>query len=358
MTRPCIVAALATALAAAPVTAEELRVYNWADYFAPDTLERFTAETGISVVYDTYDSDELLMTRLLTGGSGYDVVFPGSAFAADMLAAGIFQPLDPALAPKAGIDPAIQSLVIPSDADMTFTVPYTTAITGFAYNADAIAARLPGVTLDSWAALFAPDTAARLADCGVAVIDAPNDLIQIALRVNGRPVTSTEEADLAAARATLETLSPAVRYYSSARIISDLANGDICLAITWTGDGLIAAARAKEVGGPAITVVVPREGSVFQANMMAIPADAPNPSAANRFIAFLQRPDIQASIVAWVNYGTANREAAPLLPPEIASAPGIAPTADQIATLWPAVNPPPGAARKLTRLWSEVKAGK
>ncbi len=347
-----------TALPAAHAE-EVLHIYNWADYFAEQTLENFTKETGIKVVYDTYDSDEALQAKLLIGKSGYDVVFPGTAFAADMQKVGVFQKLDPAIvANREQIDTAVMKTIMPSDAEMAYFVPYTTAVTGFAYNTDKVKERLPNVTFEGWADVFNEANGKALNDCGIGVIDAPFDFFQIALRLNGKPIDTTNRDELEAAADTIGTLRPYIRYFNSGKIIEDLANGDICFAITWTGDGLIAGARAEEIGSNVkIEVVVPKEGSVFQANVTGIPADAPNPKAANLFINYLHRPDVHADIISWVYYGTANRGALAALPDELKASPGVQLSADQVAVMWPAKNPDQETTRVITRLWTSIKAG-
>jgi putrescine transport system substrate-binding protein len=334
-------------------------MYNWADYFAPDTIARFTEETGIRVVYDVYDSDEMLQTRLLAGPTGYDLVFPGTAFAEEMLRLDLFRPLDPDATPnRIHIDAAAAAVLTPSDPGMRYGLPYTTALTGIAFDVRKIAERLPGARIERWSQVFDPKVVAALADCGVAVIDAPLYLFQAALRTLDLPVDSEDSEHLARAAARIEALRPALRYIGSGRIIGDLASGDICLAVTWTGDGLIAKARAREAGaGREIVVVVPQEGTVFQANHAMIPRDAPNPRAAERFIDYLHRPDVHADVVRAVNGGTLNRAAIARLPPAVAALPGVLIPEAQRATLWPARKPSLAATRLIGRYWSRLRSG-
>jgi putrescine transport system substrate-binding protein len=349
-------------LAASPALAQEnvLHVYNWSDYIAEDTLEKFTAETGIEVVYDVYDSNETLEARLLAGSSGYDVVVPTSSFLQRQIAAGVYQPLDKALLPNLeNMDPELMAQAAAYDPDNEHGVIYMWGTVGIGYNASAVAERLgENAPTDSWSLVFDPENAAALADCGIAMLDSPNEILPVALAHLGLDPTSSEEEDLTRAAELIESVRPHVRYFHSSQYISDLANGEICVAIGYSGDVFIAADRAAEAGnGIEISYSIPTEGTMQWFDMMAIPADAPNPEAAHAFIDFVMRPEITADITNHVFFASANAPAMELIDPEIREDPAIFPSGDVLAKLFPSVTRDARTDRLMTRLWTRVRTG-
>jgi putrescine transport system substrate-binding protein len=361
MHRPTALTALAL-LAAGAATAQEnvLHVYNWSDYIAEDTLEKFTAETGIEVVYDVYDSNETLEARLLAGRSGYDIVVPTSSFLQRQIAAGVHQPLNKELLPNlANMDPALMEQAAAYDPGNEHGVIYMWGTIGLGYDASAVTERLgEDAPVDSWALVFDPENAAALADCGIAMLDSPTEMLPVALAHLGLDPTSSEEEDLTRAAELLETIRPHVRYFHSSQYISDLANGEICVAIGYSGDVFIAADRAAEAGnGIEIAYSIPTEGTMQWFDMMAIPADAPNPEAAHAFIDFVMRPEITADITNYVFYASANTPAMELIDPEIRNDPAIFPSAEVLAKLFPSVTRDARTDRLMTRLWTRVRTG-
>ncbi|MTJ81835.1 MAG: polyamine ABC transporter substrate-binding protein [Telmatospirillum sp.] len=358
----CALSALAAL--AAPAFADEekvLNVYNWSDYIAPDTIEKFTAETGIKVNYDVYDSNETLSAKLQAGKSGYDVVFPSaSPFLAQQIKAGIYQKLDLGRLRNAqGLDPAIMKTLSQADPGNQFAIPYMIAATGYGYNVDKVKALLPNAPVDSWALIFDPAQVSKLKACGVSFLDTPTDVFAAAMVYLGKSGTSQSSDDLKAAAEAVTAVRPFVTYFHSSKYINDLANGDTCLAHGYVGDLVQARARAKEAGkGVHIAITIPKEGAVINIDSAAVPVDAPHPGNAHKFIDFLLRPEIIAAISNTTGYANAVVASKPLLKKELATDPAIYPPADVTAREFQV---PPASQtfdRERTRAWTRVKTGK
>lgn len=354
--------ALVALAAAGAVQAQDnvLHVYNWSDYIAEDTLQKFTDATGIEVTYDVYDSNEVLEAKMLAGSSGYDVVVPTSDFLQRQIAAGVYMPLDKSKLPNlANMDPELMAGAAAYDPGNEHAVIYMWGTTGIGYNTNAVAERLGAdYNVDSWSLVFDPDTVSKLADCGVSMLDAPTEMIPAAMNYLGLDPNSTDKADLEAGAALIESVRPYIRYFHSSQYISDLANGDTCVAVGWSGDVFQAQARADEAeNGVEIAYVIPKEGALQWFDMMAIPADAPHPDLAHTFINFIMDAQITADITNYVWYANANAASMPLVDPEITSDPGIFPTEAAKANLWASVPYDARTDRTITRLWTKVKTG-
>jgi putrescine transport system substrate-binding protein len=356
---------LATALAglvAAPALAQDnvVHIYNWSDYIAEDTIAKFEAATGIDVVYDVYDSNEVLEAKLLAGNSGYDVVVPTSQFLQRQVAAGVYQPLDPAQLPNlANMDPELMAAAAAYDPENEHSVIYMWGTTGIGYDAAKVAERLgEDAPVDSWELIFNPEYAAKLADCGITLLDSPSDVLPSALAYLGLDPTSTDAADFEKAAELIQSVRPYIRYFHSSQYINDLANGEVCVSLGFSGDIFIAAARAEEAGnGIEIAYSVPQEGALQWFDMMAIPADAPNPEAAHAWINFIMDPQITADITNYVWYANANAASMPLVDPEVAGDPAIFPPPEVVAKLFPSVVYDARTERAITRLWTTVRTG-
>src|SRR5437762_1816229 len=325
---------LALVVVALPLVAtaaedRRLHVYNWSDYIAPDTIANFTKETGIEVTYDVYDGNEVLEAKLLAGHSGYDIVVPSaSPYMARLIAAGAYRALDKTKLPNLkNLDPQILALAAPGDPGNAHGVPYLWSVTGIGANTTlldrALGDRAPR---DSLALLFDPAYAQKLASCGIALLDTPQEIVPAALAYLGFDPKSHEIADLDKAIALIDRVRPYVRKFHSSQYINDLATGDICIALGYSGDVIQARNRAREVESPVdIQFRVPREGAQMSIDMLGIPADAPHPDNAHRFIDYLLRPEVIAAISNAVSYPNPNLAATPLVAPEINGDPGIYP---------------------------------
>ncbi|RRV27871.1 extracellular solute-binding protein [Pseudomonas sp. o96-267] len=345
--------AIATPLMAEP---KQLNLYNWADYVAPHALARFQAETGIRVKYDTFDSTDVLESKLMTGGSGYDVVFPASSGLSRAIQAKALQPVG-ALKNARNLDPELLAKLASVDPGNQYGVPYTWGTVGLAINKQAVEQRLPGVALDSLDLLFKPEYASKLKDCGISVLDSPQEVIAIALNYLGKPPYSAKGADLEAASALLAALQPNLRYIGNARQIDDLAKGETCLALTYTGDAGMAAARAAEAGQPfEVLYRIPREGTLIWFDTMAIPADAPHPGNARAFIDFMLQPEAIAELTNTLFFANANHAATPLLDEAVSGDPDIYPPEAVRARLFAEQVLSLREQRQRTRLWTAFRS--
>lgn len=355
-----LVAAFAVAAAAMPAQAEDqvLNVYNWSDYLAPDTLEKFTAATGIKVNYDVYDDNTVLEAKLMTGRSGYDIVFPSaSPYFANQIKAGVYLPLDRTKIPNAAsLSPTIMQTLEQADPGNRYGVPYMIAATGFGFNRAKVNDLAPGAPTDSWALLFDPQWSGKLKGCGVTLLDTATEVFPAALLHLGKDPLSQSQDDLKAAAAAVEKIRPTLRYIHSSSYINDLANGDVCLSHGYIGDLVQARARARDAkAGTDVAIVIPKEGALVNIDVMAIPKDAPHPDNAHKFINFLLQPEIIAAITNATGYANAVPAADRFVDPDIKNDPVIYPAADVQATLVMVPPAPSAFERARTRAWTRVK---
>ena len=343
-------------------TAETLNVYNWSDYIAEDTLARFEQQTGIKVIYDVYDSNEVLEAKLLAGRSGYDLAFPTARpFADRHIKAGLYQPLDKSKLTHIGnVDPVIQQSLVDIDPNNAHLVPYMWGTTGIGYNVKKVREILgDDMPLDSWRLVFDPEIVARLAGCGVTLMDDATEVFIAANAYRGSATDDFSKASIEGAAKTVQAVRPLIRYFHSSQYINDLANGDICVAQGYSGDILQARDRATEAGnGVEVAYAVPAEGAVVWTDVMAIPADAPNPDAAHRFINYLLQPEVIAPISNHVAYANANAAATALVDETIRNDPGIYPPAQTRDNLIVIKTPSERQTRDMNRSWTRVKTGR
>jgi putrescine transport system substrate-binding protein len=344
----------------APIAGTTLHIFNWTDYIDPELIKAFTAETGVKVVYDTFDSNEVLETKLLTGGTGYDLVVPSNHIVPHLITAGAIQPLDAARTPNArNLWPEIMAYMEPFDPGRKHTVPYMWGTIGLGYNVEAMAKRLPSVKMDSWAVAFDPANLAKLKDCGVYFLDAPEDMYAVALKAMGKDPNSKNPADYAAATQMLAKVRPFVRKFDSSAYIDRLAGGDICLAVGYSGDVLQAKARAEEAGGKVkVDYAVPREGSQVWFDVFAVPKDAPNPAAAYAFLDYMLRPDVIAKASNFTRYANANAPSRPMLEAAVRDNPNVYPPPDVFSRLFVTTTKDQALLRTVNRDWTELKSGR
>lgn len=356
---PLLVLLLLPVLAAAqPV----LNVYNWTDYIDPAAIEQFQRETGIRVRYDVYDSLETLEGKLSAGRSGYDIIVPTAEPTLARLArAGALRPLDRARIPNWGnLDAALMRQVAASDPGNRHGVIYLWGTVGLGINLARVRALFPEAPLDSLDLLLNPENARRLARCGLAVMDSATDVLPTLLRWLGRHPDSGDAADLRAAEQALLAIRPHLRAIpGSGAMVDMLASGEICVGLTYSGDVIQAASRAREAGrGVELRYLAPPSGAHLAFDMLAIPADAPNPEAAHAFIDFLLRPAVMAGITSVVRYPNAVPESRPLVAAAVRDDPNVYPPAEVLANAFVPGTPPAAVERARSRLWSRFKAGR
>lgn len=352
---------MAGAIAGAAQAQEKVvHVYNWSDYIAADTLENFQKATGIKAVYDVFDSNEVLEAKLLSGGSGYDVVVPSNQFLAKQIKAGVFQKLDKSKLPNwKNLNPDLLKALDNSDPGNQYAFPYLWGTTGIAYNPDKVKAALGVDTIDSWDVIFKPENLEKLKGCGVAMLDAPQEIVAAALHYQGLNPNPSDPADIAKAEELLLKIRPSIRYFHSSKYIADLANGDICVAVGWSGDAFQAKSRAEEAkNGVKVAYAIPKEGAAAFFDMMAIPAGAKNPEEAYAFLNYILAPEVIAPITDFVAYPNGNSASTSLVDPEIRNNPAIYPSEETQKKLYTFGELSPKVQRAMTRSWTKVKSGK
>jgi putrescine transport system substrate-binding protein len=358
----CWIAAAVIAMLPAAGEEQRLNVYNWSDYIASDTIPKFEAETGIGVTYDVYDSNEVLEAKLLSGRSGYDIVVPSaSPFMARQIAAKVYRVVDKERLPNwRNLDPQILALVAAADPGNGHGVPYLWSDTGIGYNETQLLAALGDAgPVDSLALIFDPAIASKLVGCGISLLDTPQEVVPAMLAYLGLDPKSRELGDLDKAFTALAKIRPYIRKFHSSQYINDLANGDLCVALGYSGDVVQARNRAREAGNQvAIAFRVPKEGAMMSVDMLGIPADAPHPENALRFIDYLLRPSVIADITNTVSYPNPNLPATALVKPEIRDDPAVYPPEDVRRRFYVDLPASPDYERARTRAWTRLKSGR
>lgn len=349
-------------LAAGALSAQErqVRVYNWSDYIDESILEDFTKETGIRVVYDVFDSNEMLETKLLAGGTGYDVVVPTGTFLGRQIQAGVFQKLDKSKLPNlSNMWPEISARIEKFDPGNEHAINYMWGTTGIGYNVEKIKERMPDAPVDSWDMVFKPEIISKFADCGVHLLDTADEIFPAALNYLGLDPDSQNPEDFAKAGELLMTIRPYIQKFHSSEYINALANGDICMAVGWSGDVLQARDRAAEANNNVtVEYVIPKEGAMMWFDNMAIPADAPHVEEAHAFLNFIMKPEVVAKATNYVFYANGNLASKEFVDKEILEDTAIYPSEETVAKLFTTTTKSPQAMRARTREWTKVKTGR
>lgn len=336
---------LATGFAFAAAAQERVvNVYNWSDYIDSSIIDDFTKDTGIKVVYDVYDSNEILETKLLAGGSGYDVVVPTSSFLARQIEAGVYQKLDKSKLPNlSNMWDMVSERTVVFDPGNEYSINYMWGTIGIGYNVAKIKEVLGTDEIDSWKTVFDPEQAAKLKDCGINFLDSPTDMIPVTLAYLGLNPDSHEPDDIAKAEEALLKVRPFVRKFHSSEFINGLANGDICIAVGWSGDVFQARDRAEEAdNGVELNYVIPKEGTQMWFDQMAIPADAPHPEEAHAFLNYMMKPEVIAKSSNYVYYANGNKASQEFLDEGVHDDPAVYPPDDVMAKLFVNTHSIPG----------------
>ena len=336
-----------------------VNVYNWADYIAPDTIDKFEAEYGITVNYDMYDSSEIVDVKILAGRSGYDVVFHSNEYAARLAPIGVYEKLDfSRIENMRHLDPGIMKVIDTFAEVRDYNVPYHWGNTGYAWNVEMVRERLPDHPMDSGDVIFDPDVLSKLADCGVSLLDGPADVVPMILAYLGKDPNASDDASLELVEAHLRLIRPYIRYFSNTKMLVDMPNEEICVAMSWSGDYATAARRATDAGiDIELRYTAPKEGTGLWVDGIYIPSDAMHKDNAYLFINFIMRPDIAADIANTVNYANANRASWPLTKPEVMNNKAIYPDQKTLDIMYPAHPLDPKSERLRTRAYVHAKSG-
>lgn len=362
MQRPLTRYALAAATcltASAALAQEPLRLYAWEGLFPQDLIDQYTAETGFEVIYDSYDSDATLETRLLSGDTGYDVVVPSATpyFVREMQA-GALEPLNKDLIPNYDIqDPMLLDLLSKLDPGLEYAAIGGWGTTGLGLNVDKVLDRIPDAPLDSYDLIFKPEYASKLEDCGISVVDSAPDVVSIALTYLGYEAESQSEAEMNEAFDLLNEIRPYIQL-DRGRLMTDLAQGNVCAAIGWNGEVVRARETARQAGlEEEIRYVIPKEGSNAWFSVLAIPRNPPNPEAGNAFINFMISPEATAAMTMWSGYSNGTPSSRELLPEPVANDTAIFPTDEMFERLNIAGAREDTLARERNRAWTRFRTG-
>ena len=351
---------IALLAAAQFAVAEEVRVYNWSDYIDESLLEKFEQETGTNLIYDVFDSNELLETKMLAGNSGYDVVVPSGSFLSRQIQAGAFQKLDfSKLANKDNAWDLIKLRTAQYDPDNAYSVNYMWGTTGIGVNVGKVTEVLGAdAPINSLELIFNPENMEKLASCGVYMLDSPIEVVPAALAYLGKNPTAQDKETLELAEQLLLRVSPYVKKFHNSEYINALANGEICVALGWSGDVLQARDRAAEAeNGVEIAYNAPKEGALMWFDQMAIPVDAPNSDAAHKFINFMLDAENMAKASNYVYYANGNLASQQYLVEDVIDDTAIYPDAETLKSLYTTPPYPPKVQRIVTRMWTKIKSG-
>ena len=340
---------------------KQVKVYNWSDYIGEEVIAKFEAASGIEVTYDVFDSNEVLEGKLLAGRTGYDVVVPTSDFMARQIQAGVFMPLDKTKLSNYGqLDPELMQTLSALDPDNAYGIPYMWGTTGIGFIESKVKEVLgEDAPLDSWDLVMKPENLEKLKECGVSFLDAPTEIYAAALHYLGMDPHSTNPEDYqGASKELLKSLAPHITYFHSSKYIDDLAAGEICVAVGWSGDIAQAMVDAEEAeNGIEISYIIPKEGALLWVDMLGIPKDASNPDEAHAFIDYLMSPEVAAENTNYIWYPNPIPASKEMIDEEITSDESIYPPAEVMAKLYSAVVLPAEVDRVLNRGWTEVKTG-
>lgn len=298
------------------VAGEQLYIYNWTEYMPDEVLTRFQEETGIQVIYATYDSNESMYAKIkLTRGKGYDVVFPSTYFVHKMRKEGLLSPIDHgALTNFQHLDPVL--LDQPYDPGNRYSIPYVWGSTALAFNRDHVTQEM----MTSWKDLWRPEFKNRLV-----MNDDLREVLGIGLIVNGFSVNETDPDRIEMAYESIRKLMPNIRVFSGDSPKQPLLNLEAFAGMVWNGEAYMAAQEF-----PAIQYAYPKEGAIFWVDSMVIPAGAENKKQAHAFIDFILEPEIAVQVCEDIGYAPANRTAVNLMPEEVKTNPTIFPPAEQV----------------------------
>jgi putrescine transport system substrate-binding protein len=356
---------LAAALVAGPVRAQEeekvLNIYNWSDYIGEETIRGFEKETGIKVRYDNFDNNEIVHAKLVAGKSGYDIVVPSSNWAKLQIDGGLLAKIDKSKIPNyKNLDPAVQAQLARMDPGNEYMVNWLWGFTTVGINVEKVKAALGGTPMPAnvWDLVFKPEYISKLKSCGVSFLDSSSEVIPAALHYLGKPSFSKTPTDYTAAANLLKSVRPYVTLFSSSGYINDMANGSICVALGWSGDINIARQRAIDgKTGQTIQAMLPSNGGLLFFDVMVIPADASHPGNAHKFINYILRGDVHASLTNKVFYANPNLDSKKHIKPEVASNPTVFLPEAELKKMIPPDSLNNDLRRLMTRTYTGFKTG-
>jgi putrescine transport system substrate-binding protein len=336
-----------------------VNVFNWADYIGETTLEDFTAKTGIAVTYDTYDSTEAMEAKMFAGSTGYDVVLQSGLGLPRFITANAYEKLDRSKLPNySNLDPTILKIMDGWDPGNIYSVPYMWGTVGFTFNLDMVKERLPDADLASLDTIFKPENAAKLADCGISILDSQGDMIPMLLKYLGKDPDTTNPADFDAVVELFKPVRQHVKTFDNTNYLNAIPNGEVCVVNSWSGDYATAKARAAEAGIEInLAYFVPTTGSPAWVDTWCVPADAPHKENAYKFLDFMLDPEVIAKCTNFTNYANANVPASKFVDPAVLADPAVYPNDEIKQRLWTPKPLTPELERAMTKAWSTIKTG-
>ncbi len=364
LTRRTALTALGGALALPYVrpswaAAGTVNVYNWSDYIGETTIADFEAETGIGVVYDLYASAEEMQAKMLAGSTGYDLVVTAGISQPQLITAGVYAKIDHARLKNWGnLDPALLTVLDGWDKGVEYSAPYMWGSVGFAYNVDMVKERLPDIDMQNMDTIFQPENAAKLADCGISILDSPTDIMLMVLRYLGLDGDTTNLADYEKVVEAFKPIRQYIRTFDNANYINAIPNGELCVINSWSGDYAVAKTRAADAGIEMnLAYFVPKTGAPAWFDVWAVPADAANVDNAYLFLDYMMRPEVIAAATNYTGYANANKASTPFVDPSILNDPAIYPDEETTKRLWTPKPFTEDQDRAMTRAWTTIKAG-
>jgi spermidine/putrescine-binding protein len=321
-----------------PFSGQRLNVFNWSDYIDEDLISEFQNRTGATVQYDKYSSESELETKLLAGGGGYDVIFPSDRSMAPLVAKHLLDDIDRSqLTNWKNLDPKF--LGAPYDPENRFSVPYFWGTVAIGIRTDHVKDPVTG-----FGVLFDERYKGR-----ITMLDDAENVVATVLLHLGKPMNSTDEADLKQVQELLVKQRPLVQAYTSDGFKEKLMKGEAWVVLGWSGDILQAAADNEN-----IKAIVPDSGTMIWVDAMAIPKDAKNKRLAHAFINFLLEPDIAAQNANAVRYATPNEAARAHMSQDLLEDPAIYPP-QQVLDRCQWLRDKGAEIAKIERVWQAVR---
>ena len=338
---------------------KKLHIYNWADYINPNALLNFEREFGIDITYDTYDSSEMVDTKLLTGKSGYDIVVHAASSASRLVPIGILHEIDVKKLPNwRHLDRDLIDKITQNYSNDLIGVPFFWGSAGIIYNVDMIKKRMENPPTNSGAIIFDPNVLSKFADCGVSFLDDALTVIPMAMIYLGYPANSVDLGHLKDVEKLLKSVRPYITYFSSTKLLLDLPNEEVCIAMGWSGDYSVANQRARDAGLKInLQYIVPKEGSEMWFDNIYIPSDARHIDNAYLFLNYMLRPEVIAATSDYIGYANANKSATPLVDKRLTEDNAIYPDKKTIDRLQTSQVLSPKEERKRSRTWTRIKTG-
>ena len=350
-----------TFTAQAQAEQKQLKLYNWVSYIDQELIDEFTAQTGIEVIYDTFDSNDTLLAKTLAGNSGYDIVVPSDFVVTYLMQADRLHKLNKTKLPNyENIWPLALERLSAFEGINDYAVPYFWGTTGIGYDANKIKELVPDAPLNSLELIMNPKYAEKISQCGIYMIDNPSELLPIFnMYLGAADPESTSKEDLKKADDALKQIRPYIKKFHSSEYISALANGDACMALGWSGDFYLAQTSAEEAGRKTnLQYAIPKEGTIIWFDEFVILKEAENVEEAYAFINFMLDAKNSAKAANNAMYATANKAAFEYMEPKLRDNPILFPPEESLQNIHIKQPYTISEQKKIMRMWMNMKKDK